>query len=97
MKENSEREPPQILADLNANLKPPEITVETIAEKIGISKTTLYRWMEVDIKFQETLQTLKEVQENDPFKTGTEEDSMVNATIIALLLLETKDLSTSQN
>lgn len=33
----------------------------------------------------------KEVQENDPLRTGTEEDYFVNAVMIALLLMETRD------
>ncbi len=82
---------PEIIAELNANLAPSENTVEGIAEKIGISKTTLYKWAQHDSEFLEALKIIKEVQDDDPFKTGAEEDSQVNATIIVLLLLETKD------
>lgn len=91
MKERSERQIPQIIDDLNTNLKPSETTVEAIAEKIGISKTTLYRWVENDREFQETLERLKEVQKNDPFKTGTVEDSQVNAMVITFALMEKRD------
>jgi transposase-like protein len=45
MKEREHGEGPQIIADLNTNLGPGEITVESLAEKIGISETTLYRWV----------------------------------------------------
>ncbi len=91
MKERGQQKPPQIIAELNANLGSSAMTVESIAEKVGINKTTLYSWIEQDREFLEALEMVKEVQEDDPFKTGAEEDSKVNATIIALLLLETKD------
>ena len=91
MKERDQKEPPQIISKLNANLAPSEMTVESIAEKVGINEATLYRWVERDKEFAEALEIIKEVQEDDPFKTGTEEDSQVNAMIITLLLLETKD------
>ena len=91
MKERDQQKRPNIIAELNANLGSSEITVESIAEKFEISKTTLYRWVKHDSEFVEALKIIKEVQEDDPFKTGMEEDGKVNATIIALLLLETKD------
>jgi hypothetical protein len=31
------------------------------------------------------------LQENDPYKTGTEEDTFVNSMMIALLVMETRD------
>jgi hypothetical protein len=37
------------------------------------------------------LERLNDVQEDDPFKTGGEEDFFVNSMMVALLLLETKD------
>ena len=39
----------------------------------------------------EALEIVKEVQNDDPFKIGAEEDARVNQMIVALLLLETKD------
>jgi transposase-like protein len=91
MKERRHHQPPQIISELNANLSPSETTVESIAEKVGISKTTLYKWVKQDNEFSEALRIIKEVQDDDPFKTGTEEDVRVNQMIVALLLLETKD------
>jgi transposase-like protein len=91
MKERDKGELPQIIDDLNTNLKPSEMTIESIAEKVGISRTTLYRWVRKDREFLEALQIIKEVQDDDPFKTGTEEDSNVSAAIITHLLLETRD------
>jgi len=41
--------------------------------------------------FTTALERLKKVHENDPLKTGTEEDTFVNAMMIALLLLETSE------
>jgi hypothetical protein len=91
MKEREQEKPPRIISDLNANLGAGEITVENLAEKFGISEATLYEWAEADAEFREALEIIKEVQRDDPFKTGGPEDRMVNAGIIALLLLETMD------
>ena len=44
-----------------------------------------------DAELTTALERLKEVHKNDPFKTGTEEDILVNSMTLALLLLETKD------
>ena len=88
---------PPIIAELNDNLTKdaPEamqgFTVEWLAEKAGINKKLLYEWAESDTEFTTALGRLKDVQANDPFKTGTEEDIFVNSMTIALLLLETKD------
>jgi hypothetical protein len=85
MKERDPKETPGIIDDLNVNLKPSEISVEGIAAKI------LYEWKKTDPEFSGALEILKTIQEEDPFKTGTVEDSQVNAMVITVLLLETKD------
>lgn len=88
---------PPIIAELNENLKEnaPEgmkdFSVEWIAERAGIKRSLLYEWVESDPEFTTALERLKDVQQNDPFKTGTDEDVFVNAMTIALLLLETKE------
>ena len=93
---NDESTPP-IIVELNKNLQnsAPEgmkdFSVEWIAERVGISRKILYEWTENDPEFTEALEQLKDVQENDPFKTGTEEDAFVNSMTIALLLLETRE------
>lgn len=90
-------EAPPIIAELNENLKkdaPGDMkgfTVGRISESIGISKKILYEWTESDGEFNTALGRLKDVQENDPLKTGTEEDYFVNSMMIALLLMETRD------
>ena len=90
-------ETPPIIAELNENLKKDapgdmkSFTVERISESIGISKEILYEWAESDAEFTRALGRLKDVQENDPLKTGTEEDYFVNSMMIALLLMETRD------
>ena len=66
-------------------------TVERISESIGISKKILYERTESDAEFTTALGRLKDVQENDPLKTSTEEDYFVNSMMVALLLLETRD------
>ena len=92
-----QEETPQIFARLNENLKKDapgdmkSFTVERISESIGISKEILYEWAESDAEFTTALGRLKDVQENDPLKTGTEEDYFVNSMMIALLLMETRD------
>ena len=95
--DEDQEEPPPIIAELNENLKKDapgdmsSFTVERISESIGISKKILYEWTESDAEFTTALGQLKDVQENDPLKTGTEEDYFVNSMMIALLLMETRD------
>ena len=99
MKESEPKPSPQIIDEINEYLQaiPSEdedmrnFTVEGIAEGVGISKNILYEWVKTDSEFSETLERLKDVQKNDPFKTGTFFDTQVNAMMIALLLMETKD------
>ena len=94
--EERENTPP-IITELNEHLKKnaPEdmqhFTVEGIAERVGINKKILYKWTESDPEFTTALGRLKEIQENDPFKTGGEEDFFVNSMMISLLLFETRD------
>jgi hypothetical protein len=96
--ENEERENiPPIIAELNENLTKDAsedlkyFTVEWIAEKAGINKNILYEWAGSDAEFTTALERLKDVQENDPLKTGTEEDTFVNAMMIALVVMETRE------
>jgi hypothetical protein len=95
-KEKRENTPP-IIAELNETLKrdasegTKDFTVEWIAEKAGTNKNILYGWVKSDSEFTTALERLKDVQKNDLFKTGTEEDTFVNAMMIALLLMETGD------
>ena len=87
MKERSQEKRPQIISDLNTNLGTGEITVECLAEKLGINDATLYRWVRNDAEFVEALEIIKEVQKDDPFKTGGPEDGMVNNEFIMSLAL----------
>ena len=95
--EKPKKETPPIIDELNENLRKttPEgmkdFTVERIAQEIGISKNILYEWLESDSEFTTALERLRDVQKDDPFKTGTEEDPYVNSMMIALLLFETRD------
>ncbi len=99
MKEKESKPVPQIIDEINEYLQaiPSEnhdmenFTVEAIAEGIGVSKKILYEWVKSDNEFAETLKRLKDVQQNDPFKEGTFFDTQVNAMMIALLLMETRD------
>jgi hypothetical protein len=90
-------ETPPIIVELNEHLKITashdleDFTVERIAQRVGIHKSILYEWVKSDPEFAKTLERLKDVQQNDPFKTGTDEDTFVNSVLIALTLLETRD------
>lgn len=92
-----QEETPPIIAELNENIKKDapgdmeDFTVERISESIGISRKILYEWTENDAEFTTALGRLKDVQENDPLKTGAEEDYFVNSMMIVLLLMETSD------
>jgi hypothetical protein len=48
-------------------------------------------WAGSDAEFTTALERLNAVQENDPFKTGTEEDTFVTAMMIALVVMETRE------
>ena len=95
--DNEQEIVPAVIADLNENLRTPTspdssvFTVQWIAESVGINKRVLYEWVESDKEFNMSLERLKEVQRNDPFRTETEEDVFVNSMMVALLLMETKD------
>ena len=91
MKEGEPKETPEIISDLNSSFKSYEITVEAIAEKIGISKPILYDWVKSDSEFSEALERFKILQEEDPFKTGTEEDAWIGSIVLAFMLMETRD------
>ena len=98
-----QEETPPIIALLNGNLKKDapgdmkSFTVERISESIGISRKILYEWTESDAEFTTALGRLKDVQENDPLITGTEEDYFVNSVMLALLLMETRDRHHKRN
>jgi hypothetical protein len=95
--EKPEKTTPPIIDEINEYLmenspaESEDFTVERIAERTGINKSILYEWLEKDSEFTTALEQLKEVQKNDPFKTGTEEDTYVISMMIALLLLETRE------
>lgn len=94
-KEGSKKIVPQIIDKMNAHLQeglPDNMqvpTVEAIAQKLGINENTLYGWVKSDQEFSHALERLIAVQKDDPFKTGTIEDSQVNTMMVALLLTET--------
>jgi hypothetical protein len=95
--EKSKKNTPPIIDEINSSLEKsmPENsyipTVESIARKVGVNEQTLYEWVKNDPQFSEALERLRKALENDPLKTGTEEDTFVNSMMIALLLWGTKD------
>lgn len=96
-KEKPENPVPTIIEELNKTLKQsiPEgqesPTVERIAQKVGISRNILYKWVETDVQLSDALGLLKTIQDNDPFKTGTIEDAWVGSVALAFILMETRD------
>ena len=96
-RKKSKKETPEIIDQINSSLgKPmPENsympTVESIARKVGVNERMLYEWVKNDPEFAEALERLKKAQENDPFRTGTDEDTYVGAMMVTLLLLETRN------
>ena len=97
MKERDQEDIPAIIDEVNKslgenvpkNLERP--TVERIAEKIGISKNILYEWVNTDKELSDALGRFKTLQEEDPFKTGTAEDSWIGSLVVAFILMETRD------
>ena len=99
MKEREPKPTPKIIDEINEYLQAipsgnedmKKFTVEAIAAGIGVSQNILYDWVKTDARFSETLEKLKDVQQNDPLKTGTFFDTQVNAMMIGLLLMATRD------
>jgi len=95
--EKPKRDTPPIIDEINEHLKESSLadledfTVEGIAAKTGINMKILYEWVRSDKEFTTALERLRDAQKNDPFKTGTEEDTFVNAMMIALVVMETKE------
>jgi hypothetical protein len=92
-----DKETPPIIDEMNKRLQEgltddsEVLTVEGIAEQVGISRNILYEWMQTDEELSDTLERLNKVQEEDSFKTGTDEDNQVNGMMIAIVLMETRD------
>jgi hypothetical protein len=91
MKKGEPKETPRIISELNAIFKPTNITVEWIAGKVGISKNILYEWVKTDTELSDALGHFKTLQEEDPFKTGTVEDSWIYSLVIAFILAEMRE------
>ncbi len=96
-KERDENQTPQVIEQLNKSLSenvPEDIerpTVEGIAQKLGISRNILFEWVNNDNEFSGALERVKTLQENDPFKTGTIEDSWIISLVVTFILMETRD------
>lgn len=94
-----DEERPEIISEINSYLKeglPKDYdapTMESIAEQLKIHRQTLYDWIREDKDFSQKLDLLKNVQQNDPFKTTPLEDMRVNSMTIALVLIERRDQS----
>jgi len=94
--EERERKEPTLFDEINSYLQReapqdlPELTVEGIAKRIGIPKDVLHHWLDHDRQFREELTRLKEFQEKDPFKEGTEFDYFIHSSGIQFVLDETK-------
>jgi hypothetical protein len=97
MKETDENTTPSIIEEINKRLSqnPPQdldgVSVEGLAVKLGINNNILYDWVKTDAEFSRGLEGIKSSQEDSPFRTGTEDDTYVDAMMIAFLLLETRD------
>ena len=96
MKEGEPREP-TIFDEMNEYLRkeaPKDIenpTVEGIAERMGIPGDVLNHWLNNDKQFREELTRLKEFQEKDPYKDGTEFDYFIHSSGVQFILDETKN------
>ena len=95
MKENEPKEP-SLFDQINSYLKreaPQDLenpTVQGIAERMGIPGDVLNHWLENDKQFREELTRLKEFQEKDPFKDGSEFDYFIHSSVVQFILDETK-------
>jgi len=96
MKEGEPKPEPTLFDQINEYLKkeaPKDIenpTVEGIAERMGIPGDILHHWLDHDAQFREELTRLKEFQETDPYKDGTEFDYFIHSSGVQFILDETK-------
>ncbi len=92
-----DEERPEIISEINEYLKEyptkdmEDFTVEGMALKIGINRRTLYEWVKSDQEFSDNLEKIQKTPKNDPYKTGAREDIQVNAMMIAINLVMTKN------
>ena len=95
MKEGEPKEP-SLFDQMNEYLKKEapkdieDLTVEGIAQRIGIPKDILHTWLKQDTQFREELTRLKEFQEKDPYKDGTDFDYFIHSSGVQFILDETK-------
>jgi hypothetical protein len=95
MKEGEPKEP-SLFDQMNEYLKkeaPKDIedpTVEGIAERMGIPGGVLSHWLNNDKQFREEITRLKEFQEKDPYRDGTEFDYFIHSSGVQFILDETK-------
>ena len=95
MKEEEPKEP-GLFDQMNEYLRkkaPKKIedpTVEGIAERMGIPGEVLIHWLNYDKQFKEEITRLKEFQEQDPYKDGTEFDYFIHSSGVQFILDETK-------
>ena len=89
---------PKVIEELNQYLKeaiPQNMkipTVEGIALKLGINKTTLYEWANKYPQFSNALEELKMKQKEALTEIGIFGGKEINATIVSLLLKVNHDM-----
>ena len=95
MKEGEPKEP-GLFDQMNEYLRkeaPKEIedpSVEGIAERMGIPGDVLNHWLNYEMQFREEITRLKEFQEENPYKDGTEFDYFIHASGVQFVLDETR-------
>ena len=95
MKEGESKEP-AIFDEINKYLMKEapednkEPTVQGIAKRLGIPEDILHHWLDHDKQFREELTRLKEFQEKDPYKKGTEFDYFIHSSGVQFILEETR-------
>ena len=86
------KEPRSILDQVNdalkANSTSEELTVQSLAEKLGIGTEALSLWAANDEDFQKGLEKFRDIQDQGTFDDF---NNRADATVIAMLLLETKN------
>ena len=86
------KEPRSILDLVNDALKAnsigEELTVQSLAEKLGIGTEQIALWAAIDEDFQKGLEKFRTIQDQGSFDDF---NNRADATVIAMLLLETKN------
>jgi len=100
MKER-ENSKPNVIEQINENfrkLAPEEpVTVEWLAQQVGVDRKSLYRWAQSNEGFSDMLESFYALQRHPPFEPDLEIDNPVQEMLLTILIMEARDEIAKQN